>query len=138
MQTSMLVQPRRITKPKIPPDPSPIPATTLIAAADQVLPITTDHVPVSPMHEDIPSTTAGSLTASAAACLEPPQFSLQSGLYQPSTPEASILAFQLAMERCYTLVGTEREKAIMEEEEDQSITTIDEPEWRSPPKDTQN
>ena len=125
MQTSMLVQPRRITKPKIPPDPSPIPATTLIAAADQVLPITTDHVPVSPMHEDIPSTTAGSLTAPAAACLEPPQFSLQSGLYQPSTPEA-ILAVQLAMERCYTQVGTEKEKAIVEENEDQSIPFMEE------------
>ena len=128
MQTSMLVQPRRITKPKIPPDPSPIPATTLIAAADQVLPITTDHVPVSPMHEDIPSTTAGSLTASAAACLEPPQFSLQSGLYQPRSEEAiraikdmHLHSANLALERCYTQVGTEKEKAIVEENEDQSI-----------------
>ena len=142
-------------QPKIPPDPHEN------DAADQMLPITkepktpadppekdaADHMlPISTEKEDIPDpetnlnnqpTTAGSLTAPAAACLEPPQFSLQSGLYQPSTPEA-ILAVQLAMERCYTQVGTEKEKAILEEKEDQSITTMDEPKWRSPPKDTQN
>ena len=112
----MLVQPISITKPKIPPDPAPVPATSLIAAADQVLPITTDdtdpetgpytdplttdHVPVSPMHEDIPD-------------VEPADAYLQNLINQGFRYAQGIEAFTFYPDS--------------EEEEDQSIPTMEEP-----------
>jgi hypothetical protein len=51
--TSMMVQPISIKEPKTPPDPPPVPATSLITAADRVLPIPTDNT-----DPDIPESTA--------------------------------------------------------------------------------
>ena len=131
----MLVQPISITKPKIPPDPAPVPATSLIAAADRVLPITrddtypetgpytdpltTNHVPVSPMHEKETLDHPEEQSAQAGDYL-------QNLINQGFQYEQSIEAFTFY---------TDSEE---EEEEDQSIPTMEEPKWRSQPKDSHN